>query len=203
MSASAIQKDQNSDLARWQPDTFSVPQRAPVPDSLPTAEKVEKIYQQATEEGYQAGYTQGLTAAREHGERMAHLLGNLQQELSALDQTVAQDLLQLALTVANQVLTVALEVKPELIVPLLREAIQGIAGGNVPASLALNPKDAELVREIMAEHLQHGAVRILEDKSLGRGGCRLHSAGSTIDASVETRWKRVVEAIGADRAWLP
>ena len=110
----------------------------------------------------------------------------------------------LELAVRNQeAIDLALEVKPELIVPLLREAIQGIAGGNVPASLALNPKDAELVREMMAEHLQHGAVRILEDKSLGRGGCRLHSAGSTIDASVETRWKRVVEAIGADRAWLP
>jgi flagellar assembly protein FliH len=180
-----------------------VAQRTQVPDSLPTAEKVEQIYQQATDQGYQAGYTQGLTAAREHGERMAHLLGNLQQELSVLDQTVAQDLLQLALTVANQVITVALEVKAELIVPLVREAIQGIAHGNVPASLALNPKDAELVREMMAEHLHHGTVRILEDKTLGRGGCRLHSAGSTIDASVETRWKRVVEAIGADKAWLP
>jgi flagellar assembly protein FliH len=198
----AITKDQDNALQRWELNTFAVRGRTQVPANLPTAERVEQIYQQATEQGYQAGYNQGLAVAREQGERMAGLINGLQNEMVALDQTVAQDLLQLALAVANQVLTTALQVKPELIVPLVREAVQGLAHSGAPSSLMLNPNDAELVRELMGEHLQHGGVKIIEDKSLARGGCRLHSAGSTIEAAVETRWKRVVEAIGTDTAWL-
>jgi flagellar assembly protein FliH len=200
---STVTKDRDNALRRWEPATFAAPRRNQMPGNLPTAEKVEQIYQQATEQGYQAGYNQGFAAAREQSERMAALVKGLQNELAVLDQTVAQDLLQLALAIANQVVTTALQVKPELIVPLVREAVQGLAHNGAPASLTLNPSDAQLVRETMGEHLQHGGVKVIEDKALARGGCRLHSAGGTIDAAVETRWKRVVEAIGTDTAWLP
>lgn len=202
MSTAAITKDQVNALKRWEPDDFTLAHQSKIHDRLPTAERVEQIYQQATEQGYQAGYTQGLTAAREQGDRMAGLIAGVQGELAALDQTIAQDLLQLALAIANQVLTTALAVKPELIIPLVREAAQGLAHSGAPSTLTLHPLDAALVRETMGEHLQHGGIKILEDKTLARGGCRLHSAGSTIDAAVQTRWKRVVEAIGTDTAWL-
>jgi flagellar assembly protein FliH len=200
--STAITKDQVNALRRWEPDTFAVPLRTQMPGSLPTAERVEQIYQQATEQGYQAGYNQGFAAAREQGERMAALLSGLQEEFTGFDQNVAQDLLQLALAVANQVLTTALAVKPELILPVVREAVQSLAQNGAPASLALHPQDAVLVRETLGEYLQHGGVKILEDKALSRGGCRLHSAGSTIDGAIDTRWRRVVEAIGTDTAWL-
>jgi flagellar assembly protein FliH len=203
MSTAAITRDEDAALQRWQPDTFEASPRAQRQTNLPTAESVERVYQQATEQGFQAGYTEGLAAAREHGARMAALLSGLQGEFTALDQNIAEQLLQLALTVAKQVLTTALNVRPELIIPLVKEAVQSLAASGAPASLSLNPEDAALVREALGEHLQHGAVKIIEDRGMARGGCRLHSAGSTIDAAVETRWQRVVEAIGADAAWLP
>jgi flagellar assembly protein FliH len=205
MSAS-ITKDQQSELRSWQLNTFEAPPRTLQPTNLPTAERVERVYQQATEQGYQTGYTEGYAKARDCGERLGAVLANLQGELSALDQTVAEDLLRLALTIAGQVLTTALEVKPELIIPLVREAVQSLAHSGAPATLTVNPADAVLVREALSEHLQHGGVKVLEDKTLARGGCRLHSAGSTIDAAVGTRWQRVVESIGSqlanEAAWL-
>ena len=35
-----------------------------------------------------------------------------------------------------------------------------------------------------------------------RGGCRVETANSQIDASLATRWKRVVSSIGQDNSWL-
>ena len=197
-----ITKDTEEALERWKLRHFEAPPRHLQPTSLPTAERVERVYQQATEQGYQAGYTEGFAKAREAGERVAQLVTKLEREVGSLDQTIAENLLHLALTVARQVLTTALDVKPELIVPLAREAVQGLAHSGAPATLTLHPDDAALVREAIGEHLEHSAVRILEDKALTRGGCVLHSAGSTIDASVETRWKRVIESIGADPGWV-
>jgi flagellar assembly protein FliH len=202
MTTTTITRDQEAALKRWQPDTFAASAQAQRKTNLPTAESVERVYQQATEQGYQAGYTEGYAAAREHGARIAGVLAGLTGEFAVLDQHIAEQLLQLALSVANQVLTTALAVKPELIVPLVREAVQSLAASGAPASLNLNPEDAALVKDALGEHLQHGGVRILEDKSIARGGCRLHSAGSTIDAAIDTRWRRVVEAIGTDTAWL-
>jgi len=35
-----------------------------------------------------------------------------------------------------------------------------------------------------------------------RGGCRIESANSEIDATLDVRWKRIVAALGRDDAWL-
>ncbi|MEF8709031.1 MAG: FliH/SctL family protein [Candidatus Accumulibacter propinquus] len=43
--------------------------------------------------------------------------------------------------------------------------------------------------------------RIIED-STDAGGCRVELGASEVDATLETRWRRVVEAIGISEEWL-
>jgi flagellar assembly protein FliH len=66
----------------------------------------------------------------------------------------------------------------------------------------LHPDDLALVRAHLADALEHGHHRLIEDDSMTRGGCRLDGAGSEIDATVETRWRRILEGLGCtDTAW--
>lgn len=44
--------------------------------------------------------------------------------------------------------------------------------------------------------------RIHEDPHMTRGGCTVEAAGSQIDATLETRWRRIAERLGNDTAWL-
>ena len=92
--SSTITKDQVNALKRWTPDSFEAPHRVMMPGQLPTAERVEQIHQQATEQGYQAGYTLGFAAARDQGERMAALVTDLRNEFTELDQAVGTRLPQ-------------------------------------------------------------------------------------------------------------
>jgi flagellar assembly protein FliH len=68
--------------------------------------------------------------------------------------------------------------------------------------LVLHPDDAALIRERMGEQLTHSGWKIFEDGRVERGNARIETANSQIDASLETRWKRVVASLGQETSWL-
>ena len=196
---------------------------APPAVTLPTAAEVENIHQQAHEEGYQAGYAEGAAKAREEeqaacddakkardeekiareeADRLAGIIGALDKELHQVDQQVAQDLLNLSLEIAKQMLRQEIKVKPELLLGIVNEAIGELPHFSQHVNLILHPSDAELVRVKMGEQLDHAGWKIREDTQIECGGCRVETAHSQIDATMATRWKRVVSTIGQDNSWL-
>ena len=58
------------------------------------------------------------------------------------------------------------------------------------------------MREHLGEQLPHINWRIVEDGALPPGGCRVEVGASEVDATLETRWRRVVEGIGISEDWL-
>ena len=119
-----------------------------------------------------------------------------------LDQEVSESLLAVAIETARQVLRQSLKLRPELLLPVVREAIASLPLHHGHPALFLTPSDAALVRQHLGEQLSHNGWRILEDSSLTCGGCRIESGASEVDATLETRWRRVLEAIGTSADWL-
>jgi flagellar assembly protein FliH len=167
--------------------------------ALPTASQVEGIQRQAQSEGFQAGYAEGLQKAAQENRRFAELIAVFEQQM---DEQVAHELLGLSLDVARQMLHQALKVNPELLLGVVREAIATLPHVNQGAHLILHPDDAALVRDRMGEQLAHSGWKIFEDARIERGGARLETANSQIDATLETRWKRVVASLGQNTEWL-
>jgi flagellar assembly protein FliH len=167
--------------------------------ALPTAGQLEEIQHQAREEGYQAGYAEGLQQAAQENQRLAEVIGSLAQQV---DEQIAKELLALSLDIARQMLRQALKVNPELLLGMVQEAIGTLPHFNQSAHLVLHPDDAKLVRERMGEQLTHAGWKIFEDERIERGGARFETANSQIDASLEARWQRIVSALGQDTAWL-
>lgn len=205
MSDLAPPKEGLTAYQRWELPAFDA---KPVEPEivLPTAEQIEHIQQQAYDEGYQAGqqagYAAGAQRAQQEIERLAALIQNLNAELQNMDQQISQDLLNLSLELCKQILRQALQVNPELLLPVIREAISTIPHFTQGAHIVLNPSDAELVRQHMGEQLAHSGWKIYESAEIECGGCRLETAHGQIDATLETRWKRVIASIGQDASWL-
>lgn len=227
MSSGFIPKEKLSAYERWELAAFedgegggvvtpaSTSQPEPEPDPspkipLPTAEEIERIHNEAWADGHAtgleagrtAGYEEGLALARAEAERIAALGENLQQSLQQLDQEIGEHLLAVAIEIAAQVVRQSLRVQPELLLPVVREAIAAMPLHHGHPGLYLNPADALLVRTHLGEHLAHNGWRIIEDINVTSGGCRVESGASEIDATLETRWRRVLEAIGASSEWL-
>jgi flagellar assembly protein FliH len=192
------------------------PPPPPLPPELipPTEEEIAAIRANAHadgeaigfEAGSNAGYIDGLEKGRaEAAEELAHLRTistTFARALADADEVIANDVLDLALHLARGMLRAALPVKPELVLPVVRDAIAYLPVVQQPAMLMLNPLDVDLVRGAMADEIDKGGWRVIEDASIERGGCKVDTASNQIDAQCEARWSRLTQALGKDVDWL-
>jgi flagellar assembly protein FliH len=191
---------------RWTMDSIEPGRKLLDTAGLTTVGELEQIQEQARREGhaegFSAGRAQGTAAGAAEAGRMRALLVALEQSCAALQNDIADDVLSLALGIARQVLQEALPVKRELLLPVVREAIQSMPSGAQGAQVLLNPADVELVRAYFGEELRLNGWQIVEDHRVQPGGCRMTSPYCEVDATLAGRWKRVLATLGRDHAWL-
>jgi len=203
LSSNIIPKEQLSAYQRWELNSLDGSAGSAVSTvPLPTAEEVENIHQQAYQEGFAAGYREGKDKVDAELARLAQLMSALDGALNQFDETLTQNLLSLALDVARQMLREALRVRPELVLPVIREAVNSLPQAGQHPHLNLHPEDAALVRSLMADELNHFHWKLIENSRVERGGCRVETTNSEIDATMENRWKRILVALGREGAWL-
>jgi len=185
---------------------------------LPTAEELEAIRAAAREEGYAegleagqadghaAGYEEGLALGRaeaaEELEYLRQLATTFGAAVTEADEAISNDVLELALHLARGMVRTAFDVKPDLILPVVREAIDYLPNLQQPALLMLHPEDALIVRSSIGHELDKSGWRIVEDESIARGGCRVDTASNQIDAQIGARWQRLTHALGKNLDWL-
>ena len=167
---------------------------------LPTAEDIERIHNEAREaglaEGYQAGFAEGQEAASRQAERITALADNLQQALTTIDQSVADDILALAIELAGQVLRRTIDSDPDYLLPIVREALAALPLHHGHVTLHINPADGETLRQHLGNQFAQSGWHIVEDPQVELGGCFLRAGSSEVDATLATRWRRVLEAVG-------
>jgi flagellar assembly protein FliH len=181
---------------------------------LPTAAELEALREGARAEGYAEGLEEGRAAGRaeayEAGRaEMAAEMDSLRAvaatfsgAVAAADETIASDVLDLALHLARSMVRTAFTVRPELIIPIVREAIDYLPVLQQPAILALNPDDIEIVRAALGDELDKGGWRVVADPQVGRGGCKVDTASNQIDAQAAARWTRLAHSLGKNVEWL-
>ena len=208
MSSIVIPKEQMTAFERWELASFDsfpggIRQGSTIKGTrLSTVAEPENIRQQARDEAHQQGYAAGIQQARSEAAQIHALLQNLQDALNQVDEQIAQSLLDLSLEVARMMVREVLQVKPEVILKIVNDAINGLPHFNQNAHLILHPDDVDLVRKQMGDQLSHAGWKIFTDAQIRRTGCRVETAHSNVDATTEARWKHIVESIGQDKSWL-
>ena len=199
----------------FQPETDN---ELPEGFQLPTAEDIERMHEEARASGHSEGFTEGRAAGEKNGydagyaegkatvdaeaERLRVLADGLEEALDSFDTEVAEELLALSIEIARQVLQHTLAVQPDAVLDTVRNALQQLPQSH--AQIRLNPEDLALAREHLGEQLTHGGHRLIEDEHIARGGCKVEASGAQIDATMETRWRRVLESLGKEDAeWMP
>ncbi|MFZ6644655.1 flagellar assembly protein FliH [Undibacterium sp. TJN25] len=223
MSDSTIPKGQMSAFQRWEMASFGDERPSQVAErtlAVATAaktqhEEIHKAREQARKEGYAAGYkeayTQGLQQGQEDGHREGLASGTelinaeletvrgiahqFAEQVASVNALVAQDVFKLALDLSEAMLRTSLELDPELILPVVREAVESLPSVQRPAQLILHPDDADIIRNRMADELDKDGWRIVTDSHMERGGCKLETAQNLVDASFSTRWHRLSDAM--------
>ena len=149
-------------------------------------------------EGYEAGFRQGLqTVLSNEQARIAAfeselraLVQRIEQGLELWFQKAEDGLARLAREVAKKVITSEIEARPELITPIVREAL-GYAKDATTVRIRVNPFDLPMLEEKKNELLAACAgvqnIEIVGDDVLSRGSTMIETDGGVIDATVETK----------------
>lgn len=162
--------------------------------------------EQGKAEGFEQGQAAGLAQGRAQGQediaRLQLLAQTFSDEIVLANERIASDILDLALDLAKAMLKSALSVRPELVVPIISDAIRYVPSLQQPALLYLHPDDARLTATLMGDELTKAGWQVIEDPKLERGGCRVDTATNQIDASASTRWQRIAATLGKESDWL-
>jgi flagellar assembly protein FliH len=216
MSNATVPKEQQTAYQRWEMNSFgdnrasSKTAETTAASNKLTIEQTAQLREEARAKGYAEGMAEGRAAGLAQGRADAArevatlqtLAQSLSQEVIRADEIISQDLMNLALDIAKAMLKTSLSVHPELVLPIIGEAIHYLPSLQQPAILFVNPADAVIVKDHMRDELDKAGWRIAEDMQLQRGGCRIETATNQIDASTQTRWQRIAEALGKESDWL-
>lgn len=210
-----IRKEDQSACQPWEMTSFetgahSMSNSGCAGVTLPTIEKISAIEEQARQEGYNSGHAEGLEKGLAEGREMAaletdrlrKLADTFSEEISKADETISQHVLDLSIDLARALLKSALVINPELVIPIVKEAVRYLPVLQQPALLYLNPDDAVLVQKNIGGELAKTGWLLTEDPQLEAGSCRVETASNQIDASLPTRWQRLTAALGKDASWL-
>ena len=168
------------------------------------AAEVARARDQAYRDGVAAGRQEAQAALAAERAELKALIAGVNEFMHDFEQTLASDVLSMGLELAKQIVRTALRVKPDMVLAVVREAISSLPGLSEQTVLLLNPADAALVRRGLEDDPSLATLpwKIVEDAQIERGGCRLETPTTEVDAALETRWRRVVASLGRDESWM-
>jgi flagellar assembly protein FliH len=191
--------------ARKQADAILVAAQAEA-EQLKTAAKAEGLAD-GKREGQNTGHAAGLEAAKKQAlvERQQEIAAAIdacvaaanQFELNRVELAAAglNELVKLALAVARRVTKRQAEIDPQILASNLAEAMQLVLHA-ADVRISVNPAQKATLERLLPElritwpTLKH--VELIEDASVGVGGCRLHTATGHIDADLDSQLDRLV-----------
>ncbi len=171
---------------------------------LLTREQQQAVRQQAYDEAFAQGHQEGVARGSQEMagslNQLTAILDTLQAPLEDLDTAVVDELVTLCMAVVRQMVRRELKISPGEIVAVVRESLGllPIASGDI--TLELHPEDAQIVRDALVKKGADPGWKIIEDPLLSRGGCRVLTKTSRIDATVENRLNAAIAAVmGGER----
>lgn len=169
------------------------------PAPLLTAAELEELAAKAQEEGYERGRKEGFeyghregleSGRREIAERidtLDQLIQALQTPFESLDDQVEVEVVTLVIALVRQLVRREVKTDPGHIVGVVREALGILPVNARRIRVLLHPEDAAVVREAYTLGESDQKWQIIEDPVIQRGGCRVVTENSQIDATLESR----------------
>jgi len=185
------------------------PQEGDAPKLRTAEEQAELVVRQAKmdaaeieKQAYERGFIEGEKAGKEVGEKTLEALlkqyAKRLEELNALRKeifaTSEREVLRLALEIARKVIRREASVDEELILTLVKVALNRLAEQAV-MTVRVNPRDYQSIQRHQAAYpssssLNEG-VKLIEDPSISRGGCLIETESGVIDARIEEQLREI------------
>ena len=157
--------------------------------SAATAQMLQSSYDQ----GYEKGLAEGIAALHQQSVKELRNLITAISEASEqqADPLVEREMLALTIEIARLVIRREVTLQPDILLDIINAGIEQLGGEHSKTrKVILNPIDASEVRQ----HVPEGSdIALIDNPEMPRGGCRIETATSAVDAGIED-WLQTVSA---------
>jgi len=167
------------------------------------AEGLRQGQEEGSSLGFQTGLQNGQTLVQQHAQHLQQLSEACAQALNSLEQEVGHALVHLAASIAECVLHSTLASHPEKLLDIVRDIVHMHGDSDAVLTLRVHPQDHDFIQQYLN---QDGALRrwrLVADPTLQAGGCQAETALGAVDATLQTRWHKVLGALGIDATLSP
>lgn len=198
LSSEVIPKERLSAYQRWELATL---EETEIPAPAQGTAAIDGLRSQARAAGHAEGYAAGAAQAADDRVRLASLIESLGNEIAGREQDLADAVLDLALALARKVVDAGIAVRRDALRPVIAAALEQLPQSPQRIRLSANPAEVEAVRNLFATEPSTQNWQIRPDAAIAVGGCRIETEQCEIDATVETRWARLLASLGRDEVW--
>ncbi len=164
--------------------------------------KASEIESQAYSQGYEQGQKDGEELGRKQFtvglQQLESVIEELKKQSVNLAPKYEAQMLQMCLIVAGRLVEKEIDSDKELISRVLRTSLTKAVDGS-SITVHMHPRDMESLSETFLEELSTpggNTIKVRANATVKRGGCLVETEFGLIDASLESRWKAMLEDIG-------
>lgn len=166
----------------------------------------EELKRQAYNKGRDGGYAEGFKKGESEGMKQVQNIRKQAEEILAEAHRISreyvvnqkQEIVNLALTIARKIIGYKCSCDDEVITKILNDSINNCTAKK-QLLIKVNPMDYAMVDcrrdEISKIAGEKVILSLVRDSSLKRGGCRLESESSIVDADIDSQLERIKEAL--------
>lgn len=162
----------------------------------------ESGYKEGKEIGYKKGFEKGLIEIKNEKKKkilqIEKFLVELKSSLIGLDSVIPSKIMQIAIKISEKIIKQSPLCNTKVILKETQKLLhnKNFLGNNL--SIYVHPDDINVLKNNLGDTLKDQGWRILGDSQLLRGGLRIMSENGEIDATLESRWKKICQILKED-----
>lgn len=156
-----------------------------------------EAYEKGFEQGKKDGEALGRKAYEMQAERFGAVIDAMRHKGEELLTSYEPVLIELVLDISKALVRHELNTTPELVRSCLERGL-AMAVKGMSIRVHLHPKDLELIQRAempLSEEAAGHSLEFMADPSIERGGCLLETEMGVIDATLDTQWRTVSQAM--------
>ena len=173
-------------------------------------QQVDRIKQQAYDDGYQKGQQEGYIQGKKSGldemqvlindaaEKAQRMLTTGEKEAKEMILAAERQIIEIALAVAGRILACQVEENPMIVLPIVKKALEKVRDQE-QIVLRVSADDYEVVVQAKQEFQnivgREQALTISVDRTIERGSCIVDTSYGLVDAKIDTQFDALKKAL--------
>ena len=192
--SSFSKKTDNADVSAWETPRL-VDHEHPAKLSSSEVEARQGVYEEAFREGYDNGKELGMQEAKDQLLLVQDVMNAMARPFNDQSQQLAESIAHLAGKIARAVVSCELKTDPELILNMVRETIAALNASDQEIYIHLNPRNAQLIRELLQEQNNGQTWHIVDDPHITLEDCKVRCQDSIIDTDLNSRIELIISQL--------